>query len=149
MTGQVFAACPMELAVYSDNTGAAGIDFRPAGENAVVTNAFRMVMDQGVVLDGQVMWTEQEARPNAIVSHNCPDGDVTGEEYAACTLWQGVVYSVDELGKVGLLPLEGVPAPKHLIFADLGGALRASRAFGEQKFTKVPFDVFELKGCQE
>ncbi|MCO5064344.1 MAG: hypothetical protein M9924_07985 [Rhizobiaceae bacterium] len=146
---QAQAACPMELAVYGEETGTAGIDFHPTGENAVVTNSFRIVMEEGVLLDGIVMWTAEEPRPNAIVSRNCPDGDVTGEEYAACTLWQGVVYAVDEKGEVGLLPSEGSPAPPRLVFADLGPALRASNAFGEGGFSKVPFDVFELKGCQE
>ncbi|MGC4024347.1 MAG: hypothetical protein QM744_03865 [Mesorhizobium sp.] len=148
-SAQAHATCPMELAVYGDKTGVAGIDFRPTGENAVVTNSFKMVMDSDVVLDGIVMWTQEEPRPNAIVSRNCPEGDVTGEEYAACTLWQGVVYAVDEKGEVGLLPAEGSPAPARLILADIGPALRASNAFGEGGFTKVPFDMFELKGCQE
>lgn len=145
----VKAACPMELAVYGDRDGVAGIDFRPTGENAVVTNSFRLVMDNSVVLDGIVMWTEEQPRPNAIVSRSCPEGDVTGEEYAACTLWQGVVYAVDERGEVGLLPAEGAPAPARLVLADLGPALRASNAFGAGGFSKVPFDVFQLKGCQE
>lgn len=139
----------MELAVYGDSSGVSGIDFHPTGENAVVTNSFKMVMDNSVVLDGIVMWTEEEPRPNAIVSLNCPDGDVTGEEYAACTLWQGVVYALDDKGVAGLLPEEGKPAPARLILADLGPALRSSNAYGEGGFTKVPFDIFELKGCQE
>ena len=143
------AACPMELAVYGDRDAVAGLDFRPTGENAVVTNSFTLVMDNSVVLDGIVMWTQEEPRPNAVVSRDCPEGDVTGEEYAACTLWQGVVYSVDDEGAVGLLPAEGEPAPAQIIFADLGPALRASRAYGEGGFSKVPFDVFQLKGCQE
>jgi hypothetical protein len=143
------AACPMELAVYGDRDGVGGIDFRPTGENAVVTNSFKMVMDNSVMLDGIVMWTVEEPRSHAIVSRNCPEGDVTGEEYAACTLWQGVVYAVDGKGEVGLLPAEGEPAPARLVFADLGPALRSSNAFGEGGFSKVPFDIFQLKGCQE
>jgi hypothetical protein len=139
----------MELAVYQDRDRLAGIDFRPTGENAVVTNSFKMVMDNSVILDGIVMWTHDEPRSNAVVSRNCPEGDVTGEEYAACTLWQGVVYAVDEQGEPGLLPAEGEPAPDRLIFADLGPALRASNAFGPEGFSKVPFDVFQLTGCQE
>jgi NAD(P)-dependent dehydrogenase (short-subunit alcohol dehydrogenase family) len=32
-----------------------------------------------------------------MVMHNCPEGDVTGEEIAACTVWEGVIYTLDGL----------------------------------------------------
>lgn len=144
-----FAACPMELAVYGDRDGAAGIDFRPTGQSAVVTNTFRMVLDNGVMLDGMVMWSDGVARPYASLMHQCPDGDVTGEELEACTLWEGVVYAADAAGHVSLLPAEGKDAPATLIFPDLGPALKLSSAYGEGGFSEVPWDVFALKGCQE
>ena len=34
-------------------------------------------------------------------------------------------------------------------WADLGPSLKAATAFGPAGLTKIPFDVFELKGCQE
>ncbi|CAN7502143.1 hypothetical protein [Aminobacter sp. LjRoot7] len=145
------AACPIELAVYGDRDGAAEIDFRPTLESATVTNSFKMVMDNSIVLDGVVMWSQDVARPNGMLMHQCPEGDVTGEEIEACTVWQGVIYSVDEQGNVGLLPRERIAAaaPKKLIFSDLGHGLRSSAAYGPDGFSKVPWDVFELKGCQE
>lgn len=144
-----YAACPMELAVYGDRDDAAWIDFRPTGESAVVTNSFKMVLDKGVVLDGIVMWSEGVKRPYASLMYQCPEGDVTGEEIAACTLWEGIVYTADAGGKVDLIPAEGEAAPPTLIFPDLAPTLRMSSAYGENGFSKLPWDVFALKGCQE
>lgn len=143
-----FAACPIELAVYGDRDDAAGIDFRPATGLAAVTNAFRMNLDDGVVLDGIVMWSRDAERPYGTLMYKCPEGDVTGEELDACTVWQGVIYTADAAGTVGLLPRAG-DAPKTLVFPDLGPSLRLSAAYGEGGFSRVPWDVFALKGCQE
>jgi hypothetical protein len=142
------AACPIELAVYSDAGGAASLDFFPTGTNAVVTNSFRMVSGK-TVLDGMVMWSDDEPRPIGMLGHNCPKGDATGEALAACTVWQGVVYTADDTGDVGLLPAEGTPAPRRLILADLGRSLRYSPAYDAHAFDKLPADVFILSGCQE
>ena len=143
------AACPLELAVYGDAESEAGIDFRPTMESATVTNSFKMVLDKGVVLDGIVMWTDGVARPHGSLMYKCPTGDVTGDELAACTVWEGVVYSADDKGNIALLPAQGVDAPKSLIFPDLGASLQMSSAYGPGGFSKVPWDVFVLKGCQE
>lgn len=143
------AACPLELAVFGDRDGVASVEFVPTGESAAVTNTFRMVLGDGVVLDGIVMWSADVSRPNGMLMHECPEGDVTGEEIAACTAWEGVIYTADASGTVGLLPPEGTGAPQTMIFPDLGPALKQSSAFGEKGFTKLPFDVFALKGCQE
>jgi hypothetical protein len=143
------AACPMELAVYSDRDEAAWIDFRPTGESAVVTNTFKMALDNDVILDGMVMWSEGVRRPYASLMYNCPEGDVTGAEIAACTLWEGVIYTADAGGNIELIPAEGTAAPQTLIFPELGPTLRMSVAYGAKGFSKVPWDVFALKGCQE
>jgi hypothetical protein len=141
------AACPIELAVYGDRDDIAGVDFSPATNQATVTNAFRMNLGDGVVLDGIVMWSEGTERPYGTLTYKCPEGDVTGEELAACTVWQGVIYTADDSGTVDLLPRTG-DAPKTLLFPDLGPSLRLSAAHGEGS-SKVPWDVFALKGCQE
>lgn len=143
------AACPLELAVYGEAQSGAEMSFTPKGEATLVTNAFRMLLDNDVVLDGIVMWTEAPERPAGMLMHKCPEGDVTGEELDKCTVWQGVIYTSDKQGNVALLPAEGQPAPDTLIFADLGPSLRHSSAYGVGGFSKVPFDVFALKGCQE
>lgn len=148
ISGPAFSACPIELAVYGDRDAVAGIDFRPAINQATVTNAFRMNLENGVALDGMVMWSEGTARPYGTLMYKCPEGDVTGEELDACTVWQGVVYTADEAGTVGLLPKQG-DAPKTLVFPDLGPALSLLAVSGENRLSKVPWDVFALQGCQE
>ena len=74
---------------------------------------------------------------------------LTGAEIEACTLWEGIIYTADSSGNIELVPAEGVDAPQTLIFPDLGPALRMSAAYGAKGFSKVPWDVFALKGCQE
>jgi hypothetical protein len=143
------AACPIELSVYGDLENAAEINFTPTRESAAATNTFRMLLDNDTVLDGVVLWSEGVGRPNGILMHKCPEGDVTGDELAACTLWQGVIYTSDNQGNIELLPAEGAAAPEKLIFPDLGHSLRNSSAYGANGFSKVPWDVFAMKGCQE
>jgi hypothetical protein len=143
------AACPIELSVYGDRDGVAEIDFTQDQKGAVVTNTFRMLLDKDIVLDGIVMWTEDVARPNGMLMHECPKGDVTGAELAVCTVWQGVIYTADDKGNVDLLPAEGADAPATLIFPGLGPALKSSAAFDPEGLAKAPWDVFALKGCQE
>jgi hypothetical protein len=143
------AACPVELSTYGDRDKVAEINFTPAQGGATVANSFRMLLEKDIVLDGIVQWTEGESRSHGMLTYKCPEGDVTGEEYAACTVWQGVIYSVDEQGAVGLMPAQGQPAPKRLVFTDLGPSLQLASAFGKDGLSKVPFDVFEINGCQE
>jgi hypothetical protein len=142
------AACPIELATYGEREGVAAVEFRPTGGNAVVTNTFRMLIG-GYVLDGIVMWSEGEGRPNGMITYQCPIGDVTGAEMDACTLWQGLIYTADGSGTVGLLPQEGAAAPQKLIFTDIGPALHKHKVFGYHGLAKAPWDVFEQTGCQE
>ncbi len=142
------AACPIELATYRAGDESTAIEFRPTDGAAEVTNAFRLLLGDDTVMDGHVMWTQGVERPNGMISHECPDGDVTGPEYEACTAWQGVVYSVDASGGVGLLPREGEPAPLHLLFPDLAYALHAFPPLSGR--TTLPlWEVFTLSGCQE
>lgn len=150
VTSSAHAACPIQLAVYGEAKSGAEIDFTPTGTSATITNTFRMILDNNTVLDGIAMWTEGSAsRPHGSLMYKCPTGDVTGEELAACTVWEGVIYSADDKGAVGLLPAEGADAPKSLVFPDLGPSLQMSAAYGPGGFSKVPWDVFALKGCQE
>ena len=144
-----FAACPIELSVYGDRDQAAEIDFTPVAGSAAVTNAFRMILDNSTVLDGMVIWTAGVERPSGALMYKCPEGDATGDELAACTLWEGVIYAADDKGNITLLPAEGADAPKTLIFPGLGPSLSASAIYGAEGFSKLPWDVFALKGCQE
>jgi len=148
LSSPALAVCPIELSTYRDTQNVASVEFRPTGENATVTNSFRMILGE-TVLDGIVMWSDGVARPNGILTYKCPLGDVTGQEMEACTLWQGVIYTADNAGTIGLLPAEGAAAPEKLIFSDLAFSLRAAPANEMAALDKLPSDVFALSGCQE
>lgn len=144
------AACPQELSVYAEKEADAGIDFTPAGGDAVTTHTFKMHFpENSIVLQGIVMTTEEVTRPHGVIMHNCPSGDVTGEELAVCTIWEGTIYAVSDSGDAGLLPAEGQPSAKHLIFPDLASYIRNSRIFGDNGLSKLPGDIFSMSGCQE
>lgn len=143
------AACPIELSTYADRDGVAEIAFRPVDAQAAVTNRFRMAMRGGPLFEGVVMWTDEPARPSGLLMYDCPEGDVTGAELAACTIWQGVVYAVGDDGEIGLLPGEGEPAPGRLLLADLGYQMRWAPGFETAGLYTAPWDVFTLSGCQE
>lgn len=146
--GLLHAACKQELAVYSEPETSASLEFRPEG--VATSHEFRLVFAENhIVLDGIVMWTEGVARPQGMLMHNCPEGDVTGEELAACTVWQGVVYAVDEQGHIDLLPPAGADAAAQLLLPDLAASLRHSSAYGMSGLSKMPWDAFRLSGCQE
>ena len=145
----VFAACPIELATYADTRGVAELEFTPGMGGATVSNSFRLLLDNNVVLDGIVQWLDHEPRPWGMLMYKCPDGDVTGADLAKCTLWEGVIYTANEAGDIGLLPEPGKAAPQKLLLPALGPSLRASAAYGAAGFSNTPWDVFALKGCQE
>jgi hypothetical protein len=145
----VLAACPIELATYRDRDGIADLEFIPVAGSAAVTNKFHVAMKGGPVFEGVVMWTEGPARSNGLLMFNCPEGDVTGAELDACTIWQGVIYGIDDKGEVGLLPAEGQAAPQKLILADLAGWMSSAPAFTNAGLSTVPWDGFTLSGCQE
>lgn len=148
LAGQAHAACPQELAVYSEVDGRTEIDFRPENEAAIVANSFRMILPDGPVLEGHVIWNDGMARPTGALMLDCPEGDLTGDEIAACTHWQGLVYALDAEGTVGLIPPRGEEAAPRLLFSDLSRTLDAS-PLNDGKAALPRWDVYALSGCQE
>jgi len=142
------AACPIELATYGATRGAAELEFTPSGA-ATVSNSFRVLLGNDVVLEGIVQWSHEVARPNGMLMHQCPEGDVTGEELEVCTVWRGVIYASDDTGNIALLPAEGADAPQALVLPDLGTSLRWSSAWSPDGISTAPWDIFALKACQE
>ena len=142
------AACPIEFAVYQSADSKTAIDFTPNHNvGASVTNSFRLVMQDGII-PGHVQWSEQPAsRSFGSLMLDCPEGDATGEELAVCRIWQGVIYIVEADGAAGLLPEQGKPAPRRLLFSGLGPALAAAPSF--KKSNLPASDFFQLSGCQE
>ena len=144
------AACKQELAVYSDKAKTATLEFVPHdGEAVTVTNRFRLVAGDKVI-EGFVQWSGAPApRPYGMLTDQCPDGDVTGEELEACTVWQGAIYAVGSDGAVSLLPGQGEDAAQALVLSDLAWSMSQHPAYAETKLSEPPFEAFTLSGCQE
>ena len=146
----VFAAdCKQEHAIYADRDGAYELTFE-AVDSEAASSSYRFSMavkDSDVKLEGFVMGSEPVDRPNGILFHNCPEGDVTGDDLAKCTVWQGVIYA-SAGGKIALLPPTGSIAATEILLPGFGPALRDSTAWGTRMATVVPWDVLTFKGCK-
>jgi hypothetical protein len=142
------ADCPQEQGRYADSQGIYTLAFEPVDpESSASSHSFKMtIKDSDIVLDGYVMASEPVNRSNGFLFNNCPEGDITGADIAACTVWQGVIYASDQ-GKIDLLPQQGAVAASQILLAGLGPALQASSAWGRNKATVAPWDVLTLKGC--
>ena len=133
------------MAVYTEVNGQAQIEFSAEPAGFTVTNSFRLILPDDLVLDGIVMWNQGVSRPNGLIMHQCPDGDVTGEELDACTYWEGVVYTVADDGSVDLIGQN--EAAQTLLLPDLSRQLHYSDL--NQGGFLLGFDAFALSGCQE
>jgi hypothetical protein len=141
--------CRQEFAVYAEPEAGFELSFKPVKSDAAATSHLFdiSVPKTKVVLDGNVMVTDEVSRTEGVVFYNCPEGDVTGADIRACTVWEGVIYAVDDSGNVDLLPPEGADAAGQLLLPGFGLALRFSSAWGADKASVAPWDVFKLKGC--
>jgi hypothetical protein len=145
----VAADCLQEQAIYGDADSAYELQFEPVGSaSAATSNHFKIKVDRtDLVLDGIVMQSDEPVRANGMIMNKCPEGDVTGEDIAACTVWQGVIYAISADGKVGSLPGEGMEEAPQLLLPDLGPAIRNSSIWG--KATVAPWDVLTFKRCAQ
>jgi len=142
------AECPIEKAIYVEPEARAELRFaRTDGENSPLSHRFSLVLG-GKSFDGHVMYDPEIERPVAMILNNCPEGDVTGADIAACTVWRGIIYAGDERkGGIGLLPSEGEKAPPAIVLPGFGPAWTASSAGKSSE--KNPWDVFSLQGCDQ
>lgn len=145
------AACTQDRAIYTDKDDAYTLTFKsvPEDQPTASSNEFSITMnDSDLKLDGVVMWTEGEvARPNGIVMYKCPDGDVTGEELEACTVWQGVIYALTEGADADLLPKAKEPAAQALLLPDLSSAISGFDFKLAEPIETFPREVFRFKEC--
>lgn len=146
------AECQQERAIYGDRDGAYELAFEPVGsEAAAATHRFKVRAVKGdFVLDGHIMMADEVTRSIGMIMNACPGGDVTGEELAACTVWQGVIYPIDKSGVLSqAVPAEGSDAADRLLIAGFGPALRFSRAWEEAKLNIAPWDELTFKECAQ
>ncbi|MBX5214988.1 MULTISPECIES: hypothetical protein [unclassified Rhizobium] len=141
--------CKQEQAVYVDRDGAYELRFAPLNSaSAAASNQFKVsALKTAVVMEGYIMPSEDPVRAIGILMFNCPEGDVTGADLDACTVWQGAVYGMDAKGEIDNLLPEGAAAAEKLVLPGLGPAIRESSAWGEGKASVAPWDVLTFKEC--
>ncbi|WP_442967290.1 hypothetical protein [Rhizobium sp. AG207R] len=142
--------CVQEKAVYVDMDNAYELRFEPMGSESSVSNRFKLaVRNTNIVADGIVMRTDDHLRADGRIMFECPEGDVTGADLRACTVWQGMVYASDLKGHIRALPGEGESAADRLFLPALGPSIQKSSLWGKGKATVAPWDVLSLKGCNQ
>ena len=95
------------------------------------------------------MWSANPDRPNGIVMDHCPDGDVTGEELEACTVWQGVVYGLTKEATALFLGKRGADHAEALLLPDFSRAVQGHTFKISMPAPPKVDDVFKMKACQE
>jgi hypothetical protein len=132
--GYGHAACVQQKAFYGDKDGAYELSFEPVDSDAS-SSSHRIkvkINNSEVVLDGYVMPSEPVNRSNGILFNNCPEGDVTGADLAACTVWEGMIYA-NNAGKIDLLPPQGADAAPEILLAGFGPSLTESSRMGSKE----------------
>lgn len=147
----VAAECSQGKAIYGDRDGAYELRFSPITSEAVASShQFKLsALNTPVVMDGYVMSSDDPERTMGMVLFNCPDGDVTGDDLDACTVWQGFVYRSSVDGGLDNLQSGDSPAAEKIVFPGLGPAIRQSSAWGDGKVKVAPWDVLDFKGCTQ
>ena len=148
-TGAATAAeCPQANAIYQDSDKAYEIRFSPVPAAAATSHMFKLAeLKSNLILDGVVLPEDEVERSVGTIMNNCPEGDVTGADLEACTIWEGVLYGIDAKGVIGDLPAATESAAEKLLVPDLGRSIRYSSIWDAGKATVAPWDVFTLTGC--
>ncbi|NJR13589.1 MAG: hypothetical protein HC779_04330 [Phyllobacteriaceae bacterium] len=148
--------CWQDNAVYTDAATQAELKFLPPQSDADGSFArFTITFpENSIVFDGVVMDAgEPFFRPLGIIMHKCPTGDVTGDELAACTIWQGIIYGLDTVGNAFYLPPmnQGAEAANTLLFPDFKvPRCRLSSVVGRRSgLSTPPKDDFKFKACAQ
>ncbi|CAN7516760.1 hypothetical protein [Neorhizobium sp. LjRoot104] len=141
--------CAIEKAVFVEATAGTVLSFKPVGSDAAVVSHLFTITGGKLKLDGNVMYDEESGRPGGMVTNNCPQGDATGAELRACTVWTGVPYALDvETGHIDILGAADDQAPDAILMPGFGPAIRHSTLWGKSGLRQVPWDLYEFKECK-
>ncbi len=143
--GKSGRSCPQALGGYGALDQQVLLEF-----NGGADLGFRVLLGQSAtLLQGFVYAGEGNAAMEAVVLDNCPDGDVTGAELDACTVWRGAIRAVDADGNPQPLPGADQPAAGFLQLDGLSAALAASEKHAHADLPAGGFETFTLLACQE
>jgi hypothetical protein len=150
-TSPAAADCPFKQAVYTQPESSYVLRFAPSrelGRFPGTTNAFTIEgKDLKKPLTGWVIWNNGESRSEGSAMLDCPEEASSNEDFAACTHWEGVMYSLIG-GDAILLPGEDEAPPAVILLPDFGRRLRYS-LIGDIGTEEVPWDVFRFVRCGE
>lgn len=140
--------CALEKAVFVEAEAGTVLTFKPVGSDAAAVSHLFTVTGGKLKLDGNVMYDEESSRPAGMAMNNCPQGDATGAELRACTVWTGVPYALDVAsGHIDILGPEGSQAPDAILMSGLGPAVRHSALWEKSGLKSVPWDLYVFKEC--
>ena len=143
------AECTQDHAIYEDASQKYRLSFESTSEASAVSHLFTMeIAKTDIKMDGNVQLTDRVPRSLGLLLNKCPDGDVTGADLEACTIWQGLMYTIDPKGKVDNLDAGSAPAASQILLADFGAALHQSKIWTDKKLLETPYDVFSFKECR-
>ncbi|MAW89036.1 MAG: hypothetical protein CMJ42_21160 [Phyllobacteriaceae bacterium] len=143
------AACPQELAVYESADGRTALEFVAGGQAMAMSHEIRILIRDGAPVAAYVQPGAALGQPEMVLPVNCPEGDVTGEELAACIVYRSVVYATDAQGGLRELPAAGETAAQAVLLPNFAASAWRHPAFGDDGPEQPPAEIFRLAGCQE
>lgn len=147
-TASCSADCKQDKAQYFDPESGLSLTFNPLEEGVGIMHQFTITAaNTDIELQGFVYVDGTPLRPQAVVMHNCPDGDVVGEELAKCTIWRGIPYGLYDDGAIGLIPDASHGAVTQLLLPEFATALMSKPIWGELNIENEPFEVFDFQKC--
>lgn len=141
------ADCPQEKAIYAQAQGGYRLAFKPVGSDAAaMANRVELLLDN-TVFTGFVMESEEPTRSVLRIENHCPDGDVTGEDLAACTVFEGYAYAIGLDGQTGMIAGPDGKAAPHLLLSGFAPVLSQAPA-NEKLHLPLPVsDSFDFREC--
>ncbi|MCY6383421.1 hypothetical protein [Hoeflea prorocentri] len=136
--------CPQVLAGYAANDDAVRLEF-----NGSDNMSFRFLVAGEEPYDGFVFEAENEPGIAGVILDNCPDGDVTGVELDACTVWRGHMYGIDDNGGTVELGAADAPAVGQLHLKGLAEALTKRLPDLAERIPQDQIERLNLVACQE
>ncbi|MEO0636075.1 MAG: hypothetical protein AAFY73_05450 [Pseudomonadota bacterium] len=134
--------CTQEKAVYEDVDGVAELAFVPPSGGITESHAFELRIKDGPTLNGGIIWNMGVSRPNGFLTpQDCGSDDVQ-----ACTLWEGVVYTISSEGELDLIDEGNRPAAEQIVLPDLSRTLHYSAL--RETVDSFPWEAFQFARCR-
>jgi len=138
------SSCPQALAAYSSKDQSVSVEFSGAADLSFVM----LIAGVDRRYEGYV-YPGEDDNTIGVVLDNCPDGDATGDEIAACTVWQGSMQRVEQDGTEGVFALVNGPAAPALVFPGLVQSIseRMPDLVDDPSATEI--ETLTLSACME